>query len=49
MTPPLAHAGHWLVELMYVLPVLIIVVWISIKAIIDRRREGAGREPADQA
>jgi hypothetical protein len=27
---------------MYVLPVLIIVVWISIKAIIDRRREGAG-------
>lgn len=38
MTPVLAHAGHWLVELMYVLPVLAIVVWISIRAIIDRRR-----------
>ena len=44
-----AHAGHWLVEVMYVLPVLVLVVWISIRAIIDRRREGAGREPADQA
>jgi hypothetical protein len=32
-----AHAGHWLAELMYVMPVLAIVVWISIRAIIDRR------------
>ena len=38
MTLPLAHAGHWLVEIMYVMPVLAIVVWISIRAIIDRRR-----------
>ena len=38
MTPVIAHAGHWLVEFMYVVPVLVIVVWISIKAIIDRRR-----------
>ena len=35
----LAHVGHWLAELMYVMPVLAIVVWISIKAIIDRRAE----------
>ena len=49
MIPIPAHAGHWLAELMYLLPVLAIVVWISVKAIIDRRREGAGREPADQA
>jgi uncharacterized membrane protein YoaK (UPF0700 family) len=39
MLLPLAHAGHWLAELMYVMPVLAIVVWISIKAIIDRRAE----------
>ena len=46
MTPVLAHAGHWLVELMYVLPVLAIVVWISIRAIIDRRRDEAeGEQP----
>jgi hypothetical protein len=41
MTPVVAHAGHWLVELMYVFPVLAVVVWISIRAIIDRRRGGA--------
>jgi hypothetical protein len=35
----LAHVGHWLAELMYVMPVLAIVVWISIKAILDRRAE----------
>ena len=38
MIAPLAHAGHWLVELMYVFPVLAIVVWISVRAILDRRR-----------
>ena len=39
MTLTLAHVGHWLAELMYVMPVLAIVVWISVKAIIDRRAE----------
>jgi hypothetical protein len=38
MTVPLAHVGHWLVELMYVLPVIAVVAWISIRAILDRRR-----------
>ena len=37
---PLAHVGHWLVEMAYVLPVIVIVVWISIKALLDRRNEG---------
>jgi hypothetical protein len=45
MTLPVAHAGHWLAELMYVAPVLAIVVWIAIRSIIDRRREAAGDEP----
>ena len=40
-----AHVGHWLAELMYVMPVLVIVVWISIRAILDRR--AARREPHD--
>ncbi len=35
---PLAHAGHWLAQLLYVLPVIVVVGWISIRAIIDRRR-----------
>ena len=40
---PVAHAGHWLVELLYVAPVVVIVVFISVKALLDRRREDAGR------
>ena len=46
---PLAHVSHWLVEMAYVLPVVVIVVWISIKALIDRRNEGreATGVPAD--
>ena len=52
---PLAHAGHWLAETAYILPVIVIVVRISIKALLDRRAEGRdaatdgpaapGREP----
>ena len=38
MPPTLAHVGHWLAELMYVMPVLAVVVWISIRAILDRRQ-----------
>jgi hypothetical protein len=39
MTFPLAHVGHWLAELMYVAPVVVIVGWLSIRALLDRRRE----------
>jgi hypothetical protein len=48
---PLAHAGHWLAEMLYVLPVLVVVTWISIRAIIDRRRARAAErhEPAPPA
>jgi hypothetical protein len=35
---PLAHAGHWIAEVIYVVPVVVIVTWISIRALIDRRR-----------
>ena len=40
---PLAHSGHWLVNLIYVAPVLLVVAWIGINSIRDRRRERAGR------
>ncbi len=44
---PLAHAGHWLVETLYVAPVVVIVLWISAKTVIDRRREAReGPAPA---
>lgn len=40
MTFPLAHAGHWLVEMMYLLPVVVVVGWMSVRALLDRRRGG---------
>ena len=49
---PVAHVGHWLVETLYVLPVLVVVAFISVRAILDRRAAseedplaGEGREP----
>ena len=36
---PLAHAGHWLAETLYVMPVVVVVTWISIKALLDRYDE----------
>ncbi len=41
---PLAHPGHWLAEAAYVLPVIVIVVWISVKALLDRRAEARAPE-----
>ena len=39
ITLPTAHAGHWLVDLLYVAPVLAVVAWIGGKALLDRRRD----------
>ena len=48
MTLPLAHAGHWLADLLYVLPVLVVVGWIAVRALMDRRSGGGGgRADAD--
>ncbi len=33
----IAHVGHWAADLLYVLPVLVVVAWISIRALLDRR------------
>jgi cytochrome c-type biogenesis protein CcmH/NrfF len=34
-----AHAGHWLVSLLYVAPVVVIVGVLTVQARRDRRRE----------
>jgi hypothetical protein len=34
----LAHAGHWLVNLSYFLPVIGFLVWLAFVQIRDRRR-----------
>ena len=41
---PLAHAGHWAVDLLTVLPVLLLIIWFAIITVRDRRR---GPDPTD--
>ena len=47
MTMPIAHSGHWLVNLIYMGPVIAIVTWISINSILERRRERREARPTD--
>jgi len=35
---PLAHAGHWLVNLAFALPAITFIGWLAIVQIKDRRR-----------
>ena len=47
MTSPLAHAGHWLVNLLYLAPLVLVFVALGVQALRDRRRRtGPRREPA---
>ena len=39
MTPPLAHAGHWIADLIYAAPVLILIVVGAVIMVRDRQRE----------
>lgn len=53
MIVPLAHAGHWAVDLLYVLPLLIAVGVLGFQAVKDRRAVrragGAARRPPPPA
>jgi cytochrome c-type biogenesis protein CcmH/NrfF len=42
---PIAHAGHWLVYILYVVPVLIVLASIIVTVVRDRRRGGIDEEP----
>lgn len=42
----LAHGGHWLVNVMYVAPVIVVVGWIAAQALRDRRRASRGSDGA---
>jgi hypothetical protein len=41
----LAHAGHWLASLMYVVPVVVVVVVLTIQGRRERRRAEDERTP----
>jgi hypothetical protein len=39
-----AHAGHWLIWVLYAVPILIVLVSIAAGVIRQRRERGAGSE-----
>ena len=39
---PIAHAGHWLVNIAYLVPVLGFLVWLGLTTWRDRRAERRG-------
>ena len=43
-----AHVGHWVLDLLYVLPVLVVVGFISVRALLDKRAT-AGEETSAAA
>jgi hypothetical protein len=50
---PLAHAGHWLVNLLYLVPLVIVVAMLTISTMRDRRAAAAdaaaGGAPPERA
>ncbi|MDQ3850114.1 MAG: hypothetical protein M3296_05825 [Actinomycetota bacterium] len=38
-TLPLAHAGHWIASVLYVVPVLVVVGALGVQVVRDKRRE----------
>jgi hypothetical protein len=39
MAMVIAHAGHWLVNLAYILPVLAFLVWLGLATLKERRKD----------
>ncbi len=46
---PIAHAGHWVVNLLYLAPVVLIVAMLAVSAHRDKRAEAAERAADGQA
>jgi hypothetical protein len=44
-TLPLGHAGHVIVDLLTVTPVLVLIIWFGFITIRDRRRGVDSEEP----
>jgi cytochrome c-type biogenesis protein CcmH/NrfF len=38
---PIAHAGHWLVNVLYIVPLVVVVLMLWISSIRDKRAEAA--------
>ncbi|MEA2150545.1 MAG: hypothetical protein QOD69_2375 [Solirubrobacteraceae bacterium] len=45
---PIAHAGHWIADLLYVLPLAVALGFLFVQSRRDKRREEAeGVKPVD--
>jgi hypothetical protein len=42
MTPPIAHAGHYLTTIAYFLPVVAFLIWLLVTQIRERRGRDGG-------
>ncbi|MBW3607038.1 MAG: hypothetical protein KY463_01565 [Actinobacteria bacterium] len=42
---PIAHAGHWLVNVLYVAPLLVVIGVLAWQSMKDRRRVKQSGEP----
>ncbi len=38
----LAHSGHWLVQVAYILPVAAFILWLLANQMLERRRKAQG-------
>jgi len=46
MIPPIAHAGHYLIDLLYLAPLVVVFIALGFQSLRDRRRgTGPRREP----
>ena len=47
--PVSAHIGHWYAELLYLGPVLVVVAWLGVSNLREKRRDRREPEvPADE-
>lgn len=44
--PPLAHAGHWVVSLLYLAPIVLIVTMLAVSSHRDKRAQAAEKAAA---
>jgi hypothetical protein len=42
MTPPIAHAGHWLESIVYLVPIAGFGIWLGVSTVRDRRARARG-------
>jgi hypothetical protein len=51
MTPPIAHAGHWFADLLYIMPLAVALGFLFVQSRRDKRAEereaAAASSPAD--